>query len=215
MGGPILLAVTLVHGRAFGADAATGTLLGFLGLAAFVVAYAWAALRLSPLVCMVIGWGAYMAVVTALSPLDPAPFAAFALAVGVLAGSQLVLPHIPGEAHPGGFEPPAWDLPVRALSALVLVVSVTTASGALGPQWSGLLAPFPIITTVLAVFTHMQLGAVDALAMLRGFLSGFFAYALFVFVLAVALPTMSVAASFGLALAAAMVLQLVVAFVTR
>jgi hypothetical protein len=215
VGGPILLAITLQHGRSFGAHAATGTLLGFVGLAAFVVAYAWSATRMGPVPSMLLGWVAYMVVVTLLSPLDPPPVLAFAGACLVLAASQVALPSVPGEADAGEHDPPSWDLPVRALAALVLVLSVTTAAGALGPQWSGLLAPFPIITSVLAVFTHQQLGLVDTLHLLRGFLSGFFAYALFTFILAVALPSMSTGAAFSLALAAAILLQIVVAVVTR
>jgi hypothetical protein len=214
VGGPILLAITLEHGRSFGAHAATGTLLGFVGLAGFVVAYAWSATRFGPPPSMLIGWAAYMAIVTLLSPLDPSPVVAFAVACLVLAASQAALPNVPGEADAGDYKPPPWDLPVRALAALVLVLSVTTAAGALGPQWSGLLAPFPIITSVLAVFTHHQLGLVDTLHLLRGFLSGFYAYALFTFILAVALPSMSTGAAFGLALAAAIALQIVVALLT-
>lgn len=50
-----------------------------------------------------------------------------------------------------------WDLPGRALAALGLVLGLTAFSGALGPHLSGLLAPFPIITSVLAVFSCSRL----------------------------------------------------------
>lgn len=76
--------------------------------------------------------------------------------------------------------PPWWDLPARALAALGLVLTLTALSGALGPHLSGLLAPFPIIVSILAVFC---------------------------FVLAAVLPGMSTAAAFGLAIAAALTVQ--------
>jgi hypothetical protein len=43
-------------------------------------------------------------------------------------------------------------------------------SGALGPHLSGLLAPFPIITSVLAVFTHAHGGVARVGVLLRNFL---------------------------------------------
>jgi hypothetical protein len=95
------------------------------------------------------------------------------------------------------------------------VLAVTTASGALGPRWSGLLAPFPIITSVLAAFTQVQYGRHDTLALFRGFLSGFYAFALFAFVLTLTLPGVATGAAFGIALAAAVLLQVGVFVVTR
>jgi hypothetical protein len=211
--GPILLAITLLHGRAFGASSAKGTMLGLIGLAAFVVVYAYACLRVSPWLSVLAGWGGFLLVDVVLS-LGTIPTAVgFAGACASFALASFALPHVE-PADPVDADPPAWDLPVRALAALVLVVAVTTASGALGPQWSGLLAPFPIITSVLAAFTQVQYGTPDTLALLRGFLSGFYAFALFAFVLAVALPSMSTAAAFGLAILAAVCLQIVVGVAT-
>ena len=46
--GPILLVLTLLHGDAFGADAAAGTLLGLAALTAFVVVYGRVAPSSSP-----------------------------------------------------------------------------------------------------------------------------------------------------------------------
>ena len=46
--GPILLVLALVHGRAFGADAAAGTLLGLCALATFVVVYGRVSAFLGP-----------------------------------------------------------------------------------------------------------------------------------------------------------------------
>ena len=48
------------------------------------------------------------------------------------------------------------------------MLTLTAVSGWLGPQLSGLLAPFPIIATVLATFTHAQRGPDELLALLRG-----------------------------------------------
>ena len=103
--------------------------------------------------------------------------------------------------------PPAWDLPLRAFCALVLVLTLTAVSGWLGPQLSGLLAPFPIISTVLATFTHAQRGHDELLRLLRAMVAGFGAFALFCFTLAVSLPSLGTAASFALATLVALLVQ--------
>jgi len=91
--------------------------------------------------------------------------------------------------------------------ALGLVLTLTAVSGALGPHLSGLLAPFPIITSVLAVFTHAHGGVAQVEVLLRNFLFGFYGFAAFCLVLAVALPALGIAAAFGLATAAALAVQ--------
>lgn len=207
--GPILLALTLQHGRAFGADAATGTLLGLAALTTFVVVYAWIANHAAPAWSVLVGWAAFLLGVALLGLVDPAPAAALVFVGGCFALGLLLLapPELPlGEPA----SPPWWDLPARALAALVLVLAVTAASGALGPGLSGLLAPFPIITSVLAVFTHAH-GGVDQLRVLsRNLLVGFYGFASFCFVLALALPSLSTGAAFGLAVTSALAVQLAV-----
>ena len=76
---------------------------------------------------------------------------------------------------------------MRGIAAAVMVVAITELSSSLGSQLSGLIAPFPVITSVLAAFTHAQRGAGEATVLLRGMLGGFLVYALLVFAFALAL----------------------------
>lgn len=78
---------------------------------------------------------------------------------------------------------------------------------ALGPNLSGLLAPFPIITSVLAVFTHMHGGPTQVRVLLRNFLVGFYGFATFCFVLASGLDSLGGPAAFSIALTAALAVQ--------
>ena len=94
-----------------------------------------------------------------------------------------------------------------AAGTLLGLISLTAIAGWLGPQLSGLLAPFPIIASVLATFTHTQRGVDETLRMLRGLLSGFVAFALFCFTLALALPSIATAGAFALATAVALAAQ--------
>ncbi len=206
--GPILLVLTLLHGRPFGADAAAGTLLGLVALTTFVVVYGRVAPGTSPAATVIAGWGAFLVGVTLLSLIHPQPLVSMILAGTAFALGLRLLP-APRQplAAQGAF--PWWDLPARAAAALALVVALTAASGALGPHLSGLLAPFPIITSVLAVFTHAHGGTDQVRVLLRNFLVGFYGFAVFCFTLAVTLDSMGIAAAFSIALVAALAVQTV------
>ncbi len=211
--GPILLVLTLVHGRDFGAEAAAGTLLGLAALTLFVVIYGRAAERSGPAPSLLAGWAAFLLGVAFLQLLAP-PLGLSLLLVGVgFAGGLKVLPPPAGNPAPVG-SPPWWDLPARALAALALVIALTAVSGPLGPGLSGLLAPFPIITSVLAVFTHAHGGVDQVRVLLRNFLVGFYGFAAFCFVLALGLDSLSGPAAFSMALIAALATQATV-FVLR
>jgi hypothetical protein len=207
--GPILLAYALAHGKDFAAGAAAGTLLGLVSLIAFIVVYGNLAGRLPWAASMVCGWFAF-AVWTAF-------FSAFDISAGValaLAGLALVaglnrLPH-PRGSHREHGDPPSWDLPLRAGCAMALVLTLTAIAGWLGPQLSGLLAPFPIIATVLATFTHAQRGVDEALRLLRGMIAGFGAFALFCFTLAVTLRGLGTGLAFVVATVVALATQALV-----
>jgi hypothetical protein len=204
--GPILLIYALAHGRAFAAGAASGTLLGLVSLIAFVVVYARLAPRLFWGASMLAGWLAFALCTAAFSSLSlPAGAALAVAAAGLLAGlAFLPRPAAEPATHP---PPPPWDLPLRAACAAALVLTLTAVAGWLGPQLSGLLAPFPIIATVLSTFTHAQRGTDELLRLLRGLISGYGAFALFCFALTVSLRHLGIAGGFALATAVALAAQ--------
>jgi hypothetical protein len=203
--GPILLVYALAHGRSFAAGAAVGTLLGVVSLAAFVVVYGRLAPRLPWAASMLLGWVAFALATVAFTAVKiPAGVALGVAGVGLVVALAW-LPR-PGEGLRNDAPPPAWDLPLRAGCALALVLALTGVAGWLGPQLSGLLAPFPVITTVLAIFTHAQRG---------GLLNGFGAFALFCFVLAVSLPVLRTGPAFALASALAVLMQATIITLTQ
>jgi hypothetical protein len=204
--GPILVVLTLVHGRSFGAEAAAGTLLGLAALTLFVVVYSRTSERAGPVPSLLAGWAAFLLGVAFLQLLDLPPGISLAFVAACFATGLALLP-APAATPAVAKAPPWWDLPARALAALALVVAITAASGALGPGLSGLLAPFPIITSVLAVFTHVNGGPGEVRVLLRNFLIGFYGFAAFCFVLASDLDSLSGPAAFSTALAAALAVQ--------
>ncbi len=212
--GPILLAYALAHGRSFAAGAAAGTLLGLVSLIGFVVVYGRLAGRVFWGASMLAGWLAFI--------LGTALFSAFSLPTGgalALAGAALLaglawLPR-PARQPVDDLPHPAWDLPLRAGCALALVLTLTAIAGWLGPQLSGLLAPFPIIATVLATFTHAQRGPEETVRLLRGLVAGFGAFALFCFTLAISLRSLDTAPAFALATGVALLTQATVLALAR
>jgi len=93
------------------------------------------------------------------------------------------------------------------LAAAALVLGVTGGAETLGPRLSGLLAMFPVMASVLAVFSHHQAGAGFSIRLLRAMVYGYYAFAGFCLALALALPAMDRGLAFALALAAAVLLQ--------
>jgi hypothetical protein len=204
--GPILLVFALMEGSDFAARAAAATLLGLVSLTSFVVVYGRLASRGPWPACLLAGSLAFALLTVAFSAVEVPAGTALVVSCTGFALGLLLLPH-PGPALQPPATPPAWDLPLRAGCALALVLALTTAASSLGAQLSGLLAPFPVITTVLATFTHAQHGADETVRVLRGMTKGFVAYALFCFTLASTLPTLGIAGAFALATAAALLTQ--------
>jgi hypothetical protein len=205
--GPILLVFALSHGRAFAAEAAAGTLLGIVSLLSFIVVYARVARRVGWAGSLVLGWAAFFAMTGALSAIAVDRKAALAIVLVTVGLALGALPRVTGE-RPGLAKRPAWDLPLRGASALALVLALTALAGELGAKLSGLLAPFPVIASVLAVFTHAQHGEEDLLRIMRGFVVGLVAYAVFCFALATSLGSLGIFASFSIATAGAFAIQM-------
>jgi hypothetical protein len=206
--GPILLVLALVHGRGFGADAARASLLGLVSLTACVVTYGRLCATRPWTVALPVGWAAFLVTTAVASLLDVSSGVALALALAAFVAGWAALPAAPpAAATTTKPPPPTWDLPVRAGCAAAMVLALTGVAAGLGPELSGLLAPFPIITSVLAAFTHAQRGAADTVRLLRGMLVGFVAFALFCFVAAAALPGTTVLLAFAAASVVAVLTQ--------
>lgn len=198
--GPILFFLAVEQGDVFAAGAAVSTLLALVGVAAFSLVYGWACRRAPWPASLALGWGAF-AVAAAL--VHGAARWGPVLALGGALASFLVarrcLP--PGRGAPSAGAPPAWDIPLRLGATAVVVVTVTTLAARLGPALTGVLTPFPVALGVLAGFAHSQRGSAEAIRLLQGCLSAMGGFALFCFVVAVALEPLGRVAAFGLALA--------------
>jgi hypothetical protein len=181
--GPVSVFLLLEQGGPFAARAARGSILGLIGVAAFCVAYARAARRFGPVLCLAIGFAVYAVATLVARRLETGPWMSFAIVCAFLAISLVLMPRVPPAKYET--EPPWWDLPLRICAATGTVLVITMAAARLGATWSGLLSPFPVFSSVLAAFTHHMSGAAAAARLQRGVVIGIFAFAAFFLVVAV------------------------------
>ncbi len=215
--GPILFFYAMEQGNAFAASAANGTLLGLLPLSAFCVVYALLAGSLLKLrravgmpLCLAGGWCVFLAVAAALSFAKPSAVACLIVGALSLAGGLAVLPRLSGDAHTAVRHHPAVELALRMLAAACLVLALTGLAGRLGPAWSGLLAPFPVASSVVIAGGHLADGPGSLRPLLKGFLQGLFGFVAFLSVISFGLERLGVASTFALGVLASLAIQSVV-----
>ena len=184
--GPVSIFLALQYGRAFAAKAAVGTLGGIASVCVFCLVYSLVSRKAGWPVSAVAAITAFFAAIFLWNMASLALLPTIIIDVIVVV---LILLSIPRrQTFAGTVATPRWDIPARMLVATAFVVGLTTFAATLGAQLSGLLSPFPVFSTVIAVFTHHQQGADTASQLLRGVVVGTFSFLSFFLVVAVLLP---------------------------
>jgi hypothetical protein len=88
-----------------------------------------------------------------------------------------------------------------------LTLTVSAVASPLGSTTSGLLAVFPVLTIVLAVFSHRANGASFASTLLRAMVTGLYSLVAFCAVLSLALQQTSIPVAFTAAIAVSIAVQ--------
>jgi hypothetical protein len=200
--GPTLCFYALEQGHPFAASAARTAMLGIAATAAFCVTYARAARSLGWPASIAAGWAA-LAIVATLVYQFPnlRGVGEFAMASVALFTGRLLIPS--QNITQAAAAAPRWDLPLRMISSATVVVAFTGLAALLGARLSGLVSAFPVVTMVLAVFTHAQHGPSSVATFLRAVLRGLYGFAVFCLVFSTALGAwrwtlaVSVAAALG------------------
>ncbi|MDQ6746732.1 MAG: hypothetical protein M3010_01300 [Candidatus Dormibacteraeota bacterium] len=208
--GPVLLVIASDHGQAFGAQAAGSATLGLISLALFTTTYArTAGARLAWYICLPLGWAVFVATALLLSVIAVPPLVALVAAIIFFRLCRLALGPT-GRTDAASRRLPG-DIPLRMLAALAMVVTLSLVAGLLGARLSGLLAPFPIIGSVMAAFTHVTRGRGALEQYTDALLNGLPSFALFTAMVALTLRPLGVLDSFvaASALAAASHLLLI------
>ena len=206
--GPIVAIVAFEQGAGFAGVASLSAISAVTALLAFGTAYAWLS-RLSPWPIALIGaLLTWLLSAACLALLPDARVVVVTIAVISLLLTPYLLP--PSESLTRGPEPSLRDLPYRMIAGALLTLAVTGAAASLGETWTGLLAVFPIIGLILAVFTHRSAGPAAVVQLFRGMVSGLYSFVAFFLALASMLGHLNVLDACAVAGALALVVQVLI-----
>jgi hypothetical protein len=204
--GPILVFMAIEQGPLFAAKAAAAALSAVLSTVAVTVVYSQVARHTRWPLALALAFSAWAlaAWLLSLAP-ESLALAAFLAALSLAIAPRLFPPG--GAAHaarPGGGH---GELVLRMLAGALLTLGVTHAAAAAGPRWSGLLAVFPVMSVVLAGFSHRAQGAAYTATLLRALTAGLSSFAMFCLTAALLLPHAGITAAFAAAVGAALATQ--------
>jgi hypothetical protein len=207
--GAILLFIALEQGVAFAAATVSGIMVGILGWIVFCVVYILVGQRYNAIISTLVGYVAYIGwglLLQKFIPLLSLPvwfcITLVALFVSLKFFPQVSAPQLK-ENRKLNFE-----IPLRMLVITIFVVVITYFANLLGANWSGILTPFPIITAVLAIFTHYTQGIAQVRKVFVGLFTGMFGFTLFLFLQAYLLPSTTIFNAFLLGFMADVLLTL-------
>ena len=213
MTGPIMLFLAIELGEAFAVATITAVLIAVVGGAMFSTTYALLAQFWRWPGTLAAALAAWLLTAFGLSafPLDMVA-AAIAAWLSILV-AVLLIPRPRGAIVIARSS--QWDLPFRMAVTGALVAVVTSLAADLGPHLSGIFGMLPLISTVLASFTHHQSGPRAVKAMLRSQMVSMVGFVVFFVVVAMFLETLGIAVTFTLALAATLLASALTAMLDR
>jgi hypothetical protein len=205
--GPIMFFMAIEQGAAFASQAIVGMLLGVLATLCFNLAYAWASIRMTWRGSLLAALAAYFFAIAGLNETTVALNASGILVFVCLITAIRLFPSAQAKSGAARTSPQG-EIFIRMLAGAALVLAVTYGAAKCGAHLSGLFATFPVISMVLAVFSHRQSGHEFSIRLLHGIVFGWFAFVFFCLVLGWALPSLGIAGAFMLAILAAAITQL-------
>jgi hypothetical protein len=195
--GPISFILACEYGVDFAAQSAIGGMAGQISSCMFCLTYAHVGQRFNWPISIVLAIAAFLLSTTALNSFTWQLLPAFFSLLCCIVVVSRLIPLRPVQSKVSA--PPRWDLPARIFTATTFVIVLTTVADALGPQLSGLLAPFPVFGIVFAAFTHSQQGAKVTSNLLRGIVVSSVGYATFFIVVGSFLTNLGIALTYLLA----------------
>ncbi len=205
--GPIVILIAVEQGTEFGVVASIAAMSAIAGLLAFGIVYCRVSLRWSWPFALACATAAWLLAAGALSALPSLPQVALAVAALSLILAPRILPRGLPLSAPG---PGLSDLPYRMLTGALLTLLVTTVAASLGGVWAGLLAVFPVIGLVLAVFIHRAQGPQQVAHVYRGMVHGLYSFVAFFLALGLLWPRIEFWSACILAVAAGIAVQAVI-----
>ena len=212
MTGPILFFLGLEHGDAYVARAAIGVLVGAIAIGAHLTAYVYTARRYGWPVSLGVAFLAFAATGYAVSGLDLSLWAAASGATASLCAAFLAMPRV---SDPGNLRfLPWWDIPMRMVATAFLVAIITLCASFVGPELIGVVSTYPVILSVIGIFTHSQWGWPAIVQLARGVSLSLLSFVVFFLVLGLSAEQVGLIWSFALAAGAALVISSIMILLT-
>ena len=204
--GPILFIVALEQGPVFAASAATAALSAVASTIVFCAMYAHASRRFAWQMALAITATTWLVAVSLLARLPASTTLSCALAATALGLAPYLFP--PQENRVVTRAMSLAELAMRALAGALLTLAVSFSAAQIGTAWSGLFTTYPVLGTVLAVFSHRNHGPDFVVVLLRSMATGMYSFATFFLVLALLLASHGTATAFAAAILAGLGMQL-------
>ena len=163
--GAAYIILAFEHPPAFIAASAVGSAAAVAAVSIFALIYSVLAQRHGVVLSVGLAIAAFFAAAAALRAVAWTPLTAFVLNAAVFGITVPLSWRYRTSGPPAKFMRTAWDIPVRALSAAIVVVIVTSISTRIGSFASGMFAVFPIVMACSAVILQLRVGGVVAASM--------------------------------------------------
>ncbi len=164
--GAAYIILAIEHPPAFIASSAVGSVAVGAAVSIFAATYAVLAQRYSLPFCLTVSIVVWFLVVAALRQAEWTPLRAVLLNVVVFGITIPMSRRYRTSGPPVKFLRTRLDIPLRALTAAVVVAIVTTASYSIGSYASGMFALFPIVLCSFIVILHPRIGGKAAASVL-------------------------------------------------
>lgn len=163
----VMLFLSLEQGNGFALKAIPGALAGLAAVQATYLTYVVVAQRARVPVACVTGLAVYGAMAALMSQVGSLMFSVI-VTLMLLISIVVVTAKQPQPTAARLVSVPRWVIPMRMLTATLLLLAITASAEWLGPVASGMLAPIPVIAWPLAVFAHVQGGRQEMGKIVRG-----------------------------------------------
>jgi hypothetical protein len=212
---PIMLFFALEQGVDFAVSSVKGMMIGTIGVLVFCFAYIYSAIKFRWYISIFCAYFAFLATTLLLNFVESYMNlnAWFALTITLSLIGLRVFPNLPKQGILN--QTLKYDIYLRMIIITAFVILITFLAKILGSTWSGILTPFPIITAILAAFTHYTQGAYGTSIILRGMLVGYIGFATFLFLQAILLPHYPIAVSFAVGFLVNILLNLLMRFLVK
>jgi hypothetical protein len=204
--GPISIYFAAEQGIDFAIEAARSSIVGVNSVIAFYIMYVISASSLSAAITVMVSCSAFMLSSTILYAVN----ATMAVAIMIAMAAIVLLLKVCSKRQSCNSKIiyAAWDLPARIAASTAMVLLLTWFANVIGPKFSGLLAPVPVIAWPLLVFAHVQKGASEAIDVVAGTAVGLVGIVVFYTIVYYALARYGMALAYGAALSASVLVTL-------